>query len=120
MEKGAGSPFVSQMPRQRWPDGGATLQQRRSSWEVVSDILAVGSGTKTDFLYEARLNSRQLNKYLGLLLDKGLLVEAEPERGRAIYQVTAQGNEVLARLREIIDLLGMSEAGEFDDLLAHR
>ena len=76
-------------------------------------MLIVGSGPKTRFMYSGGLNSRQLKRYLDFLLESGLLTEADSEAGRTVYRITPQGEEALAKLQEIIDLVRGGEAGEF-------
>lgn len=83
-------------------------------------MLAVGSGLKTRFMYGGGLNSGQLKRYLDLLLNKGLLTEANSETDRTVYRITPQGEKALAKLQEIIDLLRVGEASEFDEALAKR
>jgi len=69
-------------------------------------MLAVGRGPKTTLMYAARLNSRQLQDYLGVL-EKARLLKRSPskESDTTVYSVTDRGQHILTRLKEINDIL---------------
>ncbi len=60
-------------------------------------------------MYVGRINSHQLNRYLDFLLSNGLLEETTSRRSAPIYQVTPHGEKALAKLQEIIDMLGVDD-----------
>jgi predicted transcriptional regulator len=91
--------------------GGARLPGRRWFFQIIRDILAKGSGTKTDFMYAGQLNSQQLNRYMDFLLSNSFLKETPSESRPTIYQVTPDGDKALAKLQEIIRLLGVDRDG---------
>jgi predicted transcriptional regulator len=72
-------------------------------------MLAVGTGTRADLMYAARINSIQLSRYLSFLVDNGLLEERKTARDKKVYHLTAEGEKALWKLREIIQLLGVDE-----------
>jgi predicted transcriptional regulator len=93
--------------------------RRRSKYRVIRDILAVRRGNKTEFLYEARLNSRQLNKYLGLLVKSALIEKAEEAPVANTYEITPKGEKVLAKLEELIRALDVnSDSTDMDEIPA--
>ena len=70
-------------------------------------MLAVGFGTKTDFMYAGRLNSQQLNRYMAFMLGNGLLDEAPSEGNSTLYRISPRGEKALSKLQEIMGLLGL-------------
>jgi predicted transcriptional regulator len=72
-------------------------------------MLAVGTGTRADLIYAARINSTQLSRYLGFLVDNRLLEERKTARNKKVYHLTAEGEKALWKLREIIQMLGVDE-----------
>ena len=65
----------------------------RSSLDIVRDVLSVASvsARKTRIMYQANLSFVQLEKYLGDLLEKGLL----GRDGDSYYLITKKGLEFL-------------------------
>jgi len=49
------------------------LEHRRSSVEVISDILRLGEAGKTEIIYSVSMSYSQLQKYLNLLLELKLV-----------------------------------------------
>ena len=88
------------MPRRRW------------FFQVVRDMLVVGSGTKTDFMYAGRINSQQLTRYLDFLLSNGLVAQSDSVGNSSTYTTTTRGHEALHKLQEIIDMLGVDETDD--------
>lgn len=79
---------------------------RRWTCRILYDMLTVGHGPKTTMMYAARLNSRQLQDYLGVLVRARLVkLDSSAENGLPIYSLTDRGQHVLKRLREINDIL---------------
>lgn len=89
--------------------GGAKSPRRRWFFQIIRDILAVGSGTKSDFMYAGQVNSQQLNRYMDFLLSNDFLKETASESKPITYQVTPHGDKALATLQEIIGLLGVDK-----------
>jgi predicted transcriptional regulator len=83
--------------------------RRRWFFQVIRDMLAVGSGTKTDIMYAGRVNSQQLKRYLTFLVSNGLMAEATPMGSRTEYTTTEHGKDALSKLQEIIGMLGVDE-----------
>jgi len=88
------------------------MVRRRWFFQVMRDMLAVGTGTRADLMYVARVNSTQLNRYLNFLVNNCLLEERKSAKDKKVYHLTAEGERALGKLQEIIKLLGVD--GELD------
>jgi predicted transcriptional regulator len=78
-------------------------KRRRTRSEVIGDVLseALGGANKTRLMYRCNLNFARSNRYLGELLDAGLIesVSATSD-GVAIYKTTEKGRKLLRVLRK--------------------
>lgn len=74
-------------------DNGSGKNKNRGRLEIVKDVLsiAVARVRKTRIMYQANLSYRQLEKYLGVLLERGL-VQCD---GESCYTITWKGKEFL-------------------------
>lgn len=74
---------------------------RRSYFEIIADILKLCriKANKTRILYQVNLNYILLQKYLNLLMDKGLL-EVDEDR-RKWYTTTDKGEDFLVLFNKI-------------------
>jgi len=75
----------------------------------LGSILKVaGSGTlKTHIMYRANLSHRQLEKYLGFLEEKGLLMEfVDEETGTNLFKITEKGIEFLKEYAHLSNYIG--------------
>jgi len=79
------------------------ISRRRSEIEILTEILCLAreSPRKTALLYRVNLNHALLNKYLGYLIERGLLVKEED-----VYSITDKGYEFLTLSRKLQRLLG--------------
>lgn len=85
-------------------------RSHRSQIDIVADVLreTVGGAKKTQIMYGCNLSFRQLQTYLSLLLDRGLLRKvSEKEKGRdpRFFKTTSKGQNLLRaydRLEELI------------------
>jgi len=70
-------------------------RKNRNKVEIAAQVLKVAAdgAKKTHIMYGANLSFDQLEKYLKLLLDKGLLDGRSTERGN--YSVTDRGRRYL-------------------------
>ena len=71
-------------------------EPNRTRVEILAKILQVASNStlKTHIMYKANLSHRQLEKYLALLQEKGLLEQVVLEDGTR-YRATPKGYEFL-------------------------
>ena len=68
----------------------------------MMDILTKASGSmnKNRLVYGANLNFNMAEKYLPLLIERGLIVKVDGEQG-VVYKITEKGREVLRDLKRI-------------------
>ncbi len=76
--------------------------KNRSSLEIVRDMLIVASERckKTRILYDAHLNYRLLEKYLGVLLENGLLEPVDD----LFYLITSKGKYFLQKYEGYLEI----------------
>lgn len=79
---------------------------RRNTIRLAVDILetALNGATKTEIVYKANLNFKQVQKFLDFLAKKGLISVVSSNR-RKQYQTTEKGKEFVKRYRKIIELI---------------
>ena len=87
------------------------VSQRRSSIEIIADMLKVGeSGAgKTRLMYNANLSYSQIQKYLGFLLSHGFIDKIEVGNPSVTYQVTESGLKLLELIHDLQEMLGVAE-----------
>ena len=75
------------------------IRGHRDSIDIVADILkaSLGGEKNTQLIYNCNLSFRQLESYLGLLLEKNLLRCKNMKRSKSstIYEITEKGQEFL-------------------------
>lgn len=82
---------------------------RRSSIEVIADMLRLGEAGKTEIMYSANMSYFQLKKYLKFLLERGLITEVTLGNPSVTYRVTQAGLKVLRNIDDLLDTLGLRE-----------
>jgi predicted transcriptional regulator len=82
---------------------------RRSSIEVIADMLRLGEAGKTEIMYSANMSYFQLKKYLKFLLDRGLISEVTLGNPSVTYRITPEGLKVLRNIDELLETLGLKE-----------
>jgi predicted transcriptional regulator len=82
--------------------------KRRDKLIIMSEIIEITkkSTSKTHIMFRANLSFSQLNQYISLLVDTGL-IEKYVDDGRVVFQATAKGLEFLQRQQSVIDLLSV-------------
>jgi len=80
--------------------------RRRSNLEIVYLILkrCQERSTKTQISYSAKINFKQVGKYLEELQEKGL-IEASKSGRYVLYKTTDQGKNLFNKLDEIFSRL---------------
>jgi len=76
------------------------IRSHRSQIDIIADVLheTAGGAKKTQIMYGCNLSFRQLQTYLSLLLDRGLLRKiSEKEKGRnpRFFKTTSKGQNLL-------------------------
>ena len=83
-------------------------REYRNRIEIIRDILVVLSGddkwaSKTDIVYDARINFGRLDTYLTPLIENNLVVESGGESNS--YSITKRGRSLLSKIEEVICLI---------------
>ncbi len=89
------------------------LSSRRSSIEVIADMLRLGEAGKTEIMYSANMSYAQLQKYLKFLLELNLIDRVTVGNPIVTYRITKKG---LRLLRSIDNILEILELRKEDDL----
>ena len=81
------------------------LDHRRSSIEVIGDILRLGEAGKTEIMYSANMSYFQLKKYLAFLLQLGLIDKVTVGNPVVTYRITKKGLRLLKSIDKILEML---------------
>jgi len=85
------------------------MERRRSSVEVIADILRLGQAGKTEIMYSANMSYFQLQKYLKYLIKLGLIDKVIANDPNATYRVTQKGLELLKSIDGVLEVLNFKE-----------
>ena len=88
------------------------IDRRRSSIEVIADMLRLGEAGKTEIMYSANMSYYQLQKYLNFLLNLKLIDKVTVGNPVVTYRVTKKGLRLLRSIDGILEMLEGKE--EFD------
>ncbi len=82
------------------------MVRRRGRIEILMDILDKASGgvNKTGIVYGANLNFNMAERYLPLLIKRGLMVRLDGEKG-VVFRVTEKGRGVLKSYRVVKEVV---------------
>jgi predicted transcriptional regulator len=81
------------------------LGDRRTTSEVLQDIMSTGPATKSCIRFSVGLNYSQAQRYLSYLVTEGYLSMGIDENGRTIYEISARGRQLLGTLSELSGIL---------------
>ncbi len=84
------------------------LERRRSSIEVIADMLRLGEAGKTEIMYSANMSYRQLQKYLTFMLQLGLISKVTVGNPVVTYRVTRKGLRLLRSIEGILEILELT------------
>jgi predicted transcriptional regulator len=85
------------------------IDRRRSSIEVIADMLRLGEAGKTEIMYSANMSYYQLQKYLNFLLQLGLIDKVTVGNPVVTYRVTRKGLRLLKSIDGILEILESRE-----------
>jgi predicted transcriptional regulator len=88
------------------------LEGRRSSIEIVADMLRLGEAGKTEIMYSVNMSYFQLQKYLTFLLERGLIDKVSIGNPSFTYRVTQKGLTLLRSIDGILETLELRESEE--------
>jgi len=89
------------------------LERRRSSIEVIADMLRLGEAGKTEIMYSANMSYSQLQKYLSFLLQLGLITKVTVGNPVITYRVTRKGLRLLRNIEGILEMLELTGEDDF-------
>ena len=85
------------------------MNNRRSSVEVIADMLRLGEAGKTEIMYSANMSYKQLQKYLKFLLELKLIDKVAVGNPVITYRVTRKGLRLLKNIDAILEVLELKE-----------
>ena len=88
-----------------------TIDRRRSSIEVIADMLRLGEAGKTEIMYSVNMSYYQLQKYLNFLLQLRLIDKVMVGNPVVTYRVTKKGLRLLKSIDGILEILESREEG---------
>ncbi len=80
------------------------MNNRRSNFEVIADILRLGEAGKTEIMYSANMSYRQLQKYLDYLIQGGFIDRVAFGNPTIKYRVTEKGRKLLKGIDSILEM----------------
>ncbi|MCX6011638.1 MAG: hypothetical protein NT134_05230 [Chloroflexi bacterium] len=84
------------------------LERRRSSIEVIADMLRLGEAGKTEIMYSANMSYHQLQKYLAFMLQLGLITKVTVGNPVVTYRVTRKGLRLLRSIEGVLEILELT------------
>jgi len=88
------------------------LDRRRSSIEIIADMLRLGEAGKTEIMYSVNMSYFQLQKYLNFMMERELIDKVKLGNPSVTYRVTKKGLGLLRHIDEILDTLNLKDDGE--------
>jgi len=85
------------------------IDRRRSSIEVIADMLRLGEAGKTEIMYSANMSYFQLQKYLNFMLELRLIDKVTVGNPVVTYRVTRKGLRLLKSIDGILEILESRE-----------
>jgi len=85
------------------------MERRRSSIQVIADILRLGEAGKTEIMYSANMSFFQLQKYLSFLLELRLIDKVTVGNPTVTYRITRKGLRLLKSIDVVLEMLGLRE-----------
>jgi len=89
------------------------MERRRSSIEVIADMLRLGEAGKTEIMYSANMSYFQLQKYLKFLLELKLIDRVMVGNPVVTYRITRKGIKLLRNIDSILEILEFKEKDDF-------
>ncbi|TFG47209.1 MAG: hypothetical protein E4H31_00155 [Dehalococcoidia bacterium] len=87
------------------------LDRRRSSIEIIADMLRLGEAAKTEIMYSVNMSYFQLQKYLNFMIERELVDKVRLGNPSVTYRVTKKGLTLLRHIDEILDTLNLKDDG---------
>ena len=94
------------------------FDRKRSSIEIIADMLRLGEAGKTEMMYSANMSYFQLSKYLNFLLERGLVTKIALGNPSVTYRVTNKGLQLLRSIDSILEMMDATEPVEEESVAA--
>jgi predicted transcriptional regulator len=78
---------------------------RRSSIQIIADILRLGEAGKTQIMYAANMSYQQLQKYIAVMLKLRLLDKETTGNRLVVYRATQKGLKLLRNIDTVQEIL---------------
>ena len=75
--------------------------------EIIGQILSMEQAAKTEIMYKSALSYAQTQQYLGWLMERDLMRQADGNARAVIYKTTPKGRVLLPHIRVLMDALGL-------------
>ncbi len=88
------------------------LEGRRTNIQIITEILRLlrlDEVGKTEIMYTINMSYFQTQKYLSLILERGLADKQENEHHMVSYRITKKGAEFLAKVENMLEMLHNKE-----------
>ncbi|MFC1994098.1 winged helix-turn-helix domain-containing protein [Chloroflexota bacterium] len=85
---------------------------RRSNIDIISDILRLGEAGKTEIMYSVNMSYRQLQKYLGFLVQGGFIDSVKLGNPSMSYRITKKGFRLLKSIDRVQDMITLEDRAE--------
>jgi predicted transcriptional regulator len=85
------------------------MKHRRSSIEVIADILRLRQAGKTEIMYSTNMSYYQLRKYLDLLMEHGLMDRVDSGNSIGTYRTTRKGLRLVKRTDDVLAMLSQGD-----------
>lgn len=79
--------------------------RRRSSIQIIADILRLGEAGKTQIMYAANMSYQQLPKYIDVMLKLGLVDQETTGNRLVVYRATQKGIRLLRNIDTVQEVL---------------
>ncbi len=79
------------------------IDHRRSTIEVMADILRLGEASKTEIMYTVSMSYRQLEKYLSRMVELELIDKASPGHRSVTYAAKRKGLRLLREIDSVLE-----------------
>ena len=79
---------------------------RRSSIDIIAEIMRLGGANKTRVMYQVNMSHAQMQFYLAFLTERGLLEARRGSRGIKVYTPTPRGLTLLDHIEKVQDMVG--------------
>ena len=82
---------------------------RRSSVEILGEILRLTPAGRTEIMYSVNMSHAQMSRYLEFLTERGLLERVVGKARIPLYVTTEKGKALLPHIQALVEAIGLEE-----------